>query len=139
MTIRLKYTVTAKRTEPNPSRIPTAVESAATPAECELGMPPVSTMRRKLSRRSHKLERTNLKSCTRKPHVTAIHSGLGVRGRVRASAISASPGLDQVDQRRPPGPGARGQAAGHEAAFRAQPRQLGARRREPRGARIRRL
>ena len=47
MTIRLKNSVTPNSDEPKPSRNPTKVERLDTEAACELGMPPVSTNRRR--------------------------------------------------------------------------------------------
>src|SRR5206468_1378873 len=55
MTTRLKYSVTPNRTDVTPWRNATSVESAQTDAACELGMPPVSTKRRRFQR----LVRTN--------------------------------------------------------------------------------
>jgi hypothetical protein len=45
MTIAAKITEIAKYVEPNPFVIATAVASAHTIAECELGIPPLLTMR----------------------------------------------------------------------------------------------
>ena len=54
MTIRLKNKVTPNIVERKPSFSPTVVESAATEAACELGIPPVATKRRKFQRRVRK-------------------------------------------------------------------------------------
>jgi hypothetical protein len=50
MTIRLKNNVTQNSAERNPSLSPTMVVSAETEAAWELGMPPVSTNRRRFQR-----------------------------------------------------------------------------------------
>jgi hypothetical protein len=60
MTIALKYSVTPKSGELMPSWIATLVESAETEAACELGMPPVSTKRRRFQRPMRIRSRTPL-------------------------------------------------------------------------------
>src|SRR5689334_10302838 len=76
ITIRLKKRTTPNRTEPTPSRNPTAVVSAATDAAWELGMPPVSTKRRTLIFFSRSRKVNTLLICTRKPHASAWKRGL---------------------------------------------------------------
>src|SRR6267142_3371384 len=73
--MRLKNTTTLKRTQSKPSRSPTHELSAETDAACELGMPPVSTSRRKLIFFSRKRNVNTLLSCTRNPHASAWKSG----------------------------------------------------------------
>jgi hypothetical protein len=60
MTIRLKNSVTPNSVVLNPERSPTMVLSAATDAACELGMPPVSTKRRRFHRPCEKKSRNPL-------------------------------------------------------------------------------
>jgi hypothetical protein len=50
MTIRLKNSVTQNRPERKPAESPIIVVSAETEAACELGIPPVSTKRRRFQR-----------------------------------------------------------------------------------------
>src|SRR5882672_5557094 len=73
--MRLKNTTTLKRTESKPSSSPTHVLSAETDAACELGIPPVSTSRRKLIFFSRKRNVNTLLSWTRNPHASAWKSG----------------------------------------------------------------
>src|SRR5438552_11527911 len=75
ITMRLKNTTTLKRTESKPSRRPTHVLSAETDAACELGIPPVSTSRRKLIFFSRNRNVNTLLSWTRNPHRRAWKSG----------------------------------------------------------------